>query len=175
MPPIPVPRAVLADHAVVLRPTAERDIPEILIAYEDDRRLHERLGERRPPSGADLGRASEQAAEEWAQGTRAALTIALEHSDTCVGQVILDEIDWEAACARVRIWLAPAVRGRGHGAVALKLAGRWAARELGLARLEAIVPLENEALRRAAAAAGFAEEGAEASTVRIALEPPGER
>ena len=40
---------------------AERDIPEILIAYQDDPELHMRLGLERPPSGAELGRQMEEA------------------------------------------------------------------------------------------------------------------
>src|SRR6516225_8543725 len=45
MPPIPEFHEPLSDGQVVLRLAAERDIPEILIAYQDDPQLHVRLGE----------------------------------------------------------------------------------------------------------------------------------
>jgi RimJ/RimL family protein N-acetyltransferase len=139
MPAIPAPEAALSDGAITLRPTAERDIPEILIAHEDDRHLHERLGERRPPSGAELGRAAERAPEEWAQGTRAALSVTAAGDDTCLGQALLDEIDWAGGRARLRVWLAPGARGRGNGERALALAREWARSELGLAQLDAAI------------------------------------
>src|SRR6516164_7166506 len=55
MSPFPRLADPLTDGQVVLRDYAERDIPEILIAYQDDPRLHQRLGQNRPPSGAELG------------------------------------------------------------------------------------------------------------------------
>ena len=65
----------LTDGVVALRPAAERDIPEILIAYQDDPELHLRLGEERPPSGAELGRLAERAASGPRRRARVTLTI----------------------------------------------------------------------------------------------------
>ena len=58
---VPGPRSPLTDRETV-RPAAERDIPEVLIAYQDDPELHLRMGEERAPSGAELGRLAERAA-----------------------------------------------------------------------------------------------------------------
>ena len=149
----------LTDGRVALRLSAERDIPEILIAYEDDRHLHERLGEARPPSGADLGRASEEAAQKLEAGVRAQLTITEAASDVCVGIVTISEIDWEHARGEIQVWVAPAVRGRGYARAALRLAAGWAFAAWGIARLAALVEPDNVTMHRAAAAAGFRHEG----------------
>ena len=60
----------LAGGTVTLRDYAERDIPEILIAHQDDPRLYVLTGEDRPPSGAELGRAAEREAAERAYRRR---------------------------------------------------------------------------------------------------------
>jgi RimJ/RimL family protein N-acetyltransferase len=149
----------LSDGEVALRFSAERDIPEILIAYQDDRQLHERLGEDRPPSGAELGRRSEQAEADRSEGRHAELTVTRAGADECVGQIRVHHIDWANSRAELGIWLAPQVRGRGWASRALRLAAGWLFRECGLERLQLLTEPANELMRRAAAAAGFAEEG----------------
>lgn len=171
MSPFPAPPAPLTDGTIRLRPSAERDIPEILIAYEDDRHLHERLGERRPPSGADLGRASEQAQDDWAAGRRAAFSVTPEGSDTCVGQVILAGLGDERRRAQAIVWLAPGARGRGWGMAALRLATAWALGDGGVDRVEAEVPVEATGLLRLAQAAGLRRENArDAGEARLVAE-----
>jgi RimJ/RimL family protein N-acetyltransferase len=149
----------LSDGEVALRFSAERDIPEILIAYQDDRHMHERLGEQRPPSGAELGRRSEQAEVERGDGRHAELTITPAGRDECVGQIRVHHIDWDNARAELGLWLAPQVRGRGWAARALRLAAGWLFRECALERLQLLTEPGNEQMRRAARAAGFVEEG----------------
>jgi RimJ/RimL family protein N-acetyltransferase len=149
----------LTDGSVVLRDYVERDIPEILIAYQDDPLLHVLTGEDRPPSGAELGRLAER---EWADrnaGERAALTIVEPGSDTCRGQIRVQPVDWDQSRAEVGIWLAPQVRGRGLGRGALRLAGSWLLGPCRLARVELIVEHDNAAMIGAAQDAGFAREG----------------
>ena len=65
---------------------AERDIPEVLIAYQDDRELHLRMGVERPPSGAELGRLAERAEIDRAAGRAVTLTIIGRGSDVCLGR-----------------------------------------------------------------------------------------
>ena len=91
IPPLPQP---LSDDSVGLRFTAERDIPEILIAYQDDPQLHIGLGQRHPPSGAELGQQLEVAAAKRAQGVRVSLAILELPSDECRGEITVQEIDW---------------------------------------------------------------------------------
>jgi [ribosomal protein S5]-alanine N-acetyltransferase len=149
----------LSDGTVVLRDYLERDIPEILIAYQDDPRLHLSIGEDRPPTGAELGSRAEREAAARAAGRHATLTVLEPESDTCRGQIRVDNVDWEHRRAELTIWLAPQVRGRAMGAHALRLAGRWLLGPCALARLEMLAEPDNEAVLRAARAAGFVREG----------------
>ena len=166
MPPIPEFREPLSDGQVVLRLAAERDIPEILIAYQDDPQLHLRLGEDRPPSGAQLGRRSERAAAELAAGTCARLTVLEPGSDDCRGQVTLHDIDWQHERVQLTIWVAPQLRGRGVARRALALAARWIFDECALKRIGLLTEPDNQAMVHAAQAAGFAYEGLLRSYVR---------
>ncbi|HEY2438388.1 MAG TPA: hypothetical protein VGH93_14495, partial [Solirubrobacteraceae bacterium] len=87
MPSFPDLQVPLTDGTVSVRMAAERDIPEILIAYQDDPRLHVRLGERRPPSGAELGRRAERAEHDRLAGRGLSLTVVEAGDDTCRGQI----------------------------------------------------------------------------------------
>ena len=159
MSSLPLLADPLTDDTVVLRDYAERDIPEILIAHQDDPRLHVLIGQDRPPSGAELGRAAEGEALDRAAGERATLTILAPGSDTCRGQVRVHPIDWDQSRAEIGIWLAPEARGRGLGAAALKLAGQWLLGSCGLARVELFAEPDNAPMIRAAEDAGFVREG----------------
>ncbi|HYB26859.1 MAG TPA: GNAT family protein [Solirubrobacteraceae bacterium] len=149
----------LTDGQVALRDYMERDIPEILIAYQDDPRLHVLTGEDRPPSGAELGTRAEHEPTARAAGEQATLSIIEPGSDTCRGQVRVRGDDWDNARAQLAIWLAPQVRGRGLGRRALRLAGGWVLGTCSMARLEMLAEPDNGAVIAAAAAAGFVHEG----------------
>jgi RimJ/RimL family protein N-acetyltransferase len=159
MTALPWPPQTLSDGLVSLRLTAERDIPEILIAYQDDRQLHEQLGQRRPPSGADLGRACEQSPGELAAGLRLRLTICESGRDACLGQVAIGQLDWENLRGEIIVWVAPRSRRRGYAGAALRLAAGWALTQCGIVRLSLIVAPDNEGMLSAAAAAGAQREG----------------
>jgi RimJ/RimL family protein N-acetyltransferase len=159
MPAIPELSEPLTNGHVVLRLAAERDIPEVLIAHQDDRQLHVRLGGDRPPSGAELGRQMEDAPARRAAGTRVTLTILEPGSDECRGQLHVHHIDWDHARAELGIWVAPSARGKGLARDALRVAARWLFDSCGLERLALLTEPDNEPLLRAARAAGFAAEG----------------
>lgn len=163
MPSFPDLGPPLASSAARLRLAAESDIPEILIAHQDDPALHEALGSERPPSGAELGRRVEGEAGARAAGAGAWLTIidgtSTSTSDICRGQVEVSDVDWDHLRAAVSIWVAPADRGRGLGAGALALAGRWLLEVCGMMRVELLAQPDNRALARAAGNAGFVAEG----------------
>jgi RimJ/RimL family protein N-acetyltransferase len=156
IPPLPQP---LSDESVGLRFTAQRDIPEILIAYQEDPQLHVPIGKRRPPSGAELGQELEAAPAKRAQGIRAGLAILELPGDECRGEVTVQEIDWDHARASLGIWVAPGARGRGLARRALRLAARWLFDACGLQRIAVLTDPDNEPMLRAARAAGFVEEG----------------
>ena len=149
----------LTGGGVVLRDYAERDIPEILIAHQDDHRMHQLTGDDRPPSGAELGRAAEREAADRGIGELATLTILEPGSDACCGQIRVHPVDWDQSRAEVGIWLAPQVRGRGLGRRAMRLAGEWLLGPCGLARVELLTESDNAPMLRAAQAAGFVREG----------------
>ncbi len=159
MPSFPTPATPVSDGAVSLRLAAERDIPEVLIAYQDDAELHRRLGEPRPPSGAELGRRAERAEAERVAGSALTLTITLAGEDTCRGQIQVDRVDWDNLRANLRVWVAPRSRGRGLGRAALALAARWLLLESGLERVQVLAAPDDEPMLRAAQAAGFSREG----------------
>jgi RimJ/RimL family protein N-acetyltransferase len=149
----------LDDHVIALRLAAERDIPEILIAHQDDPQLHARLGEERPPSGAELGREAECAHADRLAGARVELTIVASGDDECRGRVGVHHVDHDAARAELRVWVAPQYREQGFGRRALTLAARWLLAECGLQRLALLTETDNAAMLGAAAAAGFTQEG----------------
>jgi RimJ/RimL family protein N-acetyltransferase len=132
MPSFPAPDAPLSDSVVALRLSAERDIPEVLIAYQDDPRLAGALGERRPPTGAALGSRAESAPGAMADGRGIVFAIVEDGADHCRGEVRVSDVDWEAASARLTVWVAPGFRGRGWGTQACRLASRWLTERCGL-------------------------------------------
>jgi RimJ/RimL family protein N-acetyltransferase len=149
----------LTDGGVALRDYEERDIPEILIAYQDDRHLHTHNREVRPPSGAELGSRAEREEAARRAGERVTLTVLEPGGDTCRGQIRVENVDWDQRRAELMIWLAPQVRRHGLGRGALRLAGAWLLETCGLARLEILAEPENLAAIHAAQAAGFVREG----------------
>lgn len=159
MPAIPrLEQPLLGEH-VGLRLAAERDIPEILIAHQDDPQLFSRLGLKRPPSGAELGRQMELAERERETGVRVRLTIVEPGSDDCRGRVSVHSIDWESGHAELGMWLAPQARGRGLARSALRLVSAWLFEKWGLELVQLLTEPDNEHMLSAARAAGFVEEG----------------
>jgi RimJ/RimL family protein N-acetyltransferase len=143
----------------VVRLGAERDIPEVLIAYQDDPDLHLRLGRQRPPSGAELGRLSERADADRMAGRSMTCTILEPGSDTCRGQIYVHHVDWENSRAELAVWVAPQARGKGLARAALALLAPRLLEEAGLERVQIRTETDNERMIRCARAAGFAYEG----------------
>jgi RimJ/RimL family protein N-acetyltransferase len=159
MAPLPFLEEPLIADDVVVRDGDERDIPEILIAYQDDPELHLRMGEDRPPSGAELGSRAENEYADRATGVHATLTIIEPGADICRGQIYVHHIEWEHMRAELGIWLAPQFRGRGLGSRALALVATWLIKTCGFKRVEVLTESDNVAMVHSAQAAGFAFEG----------------
>lgn len=155
MPAIPELPERLSDGQVELRTSTEWDIPDILIAHQDDRDLYRRLGLPRAPSGAELGSAAEREPAQRAAGTAVKLTIVQPDSDDCRGRVETLEINWEQGSAALSVWVAPRLRRQGLARRALALAAGWLFESVGLRRLTLVVEPDNVAMLRAAEAAGF--------------------
>jgi RimJ/RimL family protein N-acetyltransferase len=135
MPSIPQPPEHMGDEFIELRPIAEWDIPEVLIAHQDDRELHRWLGLSRPPTGAQLGSEVEHAEAHRLAGDLLKLTIVEPGGNDCRGRVEVDGFDWQRGSANLRIWVAPQLRGRGYEQRAAELAGEWLRSTLGLREL----------------------------------------
>lgn len=159
MPSFPDLSQPLRGPAACLRLAADRDIPEVLIAHQDDPELHRRLGLDRPPSGAELGRRVEAGPADRAAGAAVWLTITAPGADECCGQVDVHEVDWDHLRAQLGIWVAPGRRRRGLAAEALRLTGRWLLETCGLERVQVAAEPDNLPMRRAAHRAGWHEEG----------------
>ncbi len=149
----------LCDELIALRFGAERDIPEILIAHQDDPAMYARLGDERPPSGAELGREAERAEADRLAGSHLELTIVEAGADECRGRIAVGHVDDDAARAELRVWVAPQYRGRGYARRALALVAPWLFEVGGLKRVALLTGTDNEPMLRAAAAAGFVREG----------------
>jgi [ribosomal protein S5]-alanine N-acetyltransferase len=156
----------LIDGDLTVRAYAERDIPEILIAFQDDPTLHTRIGLERPPSGAQLGSQSEAVDAERIAGERLRLTIAEAETDVCRGRMTVHHFDWDHGRAELGMWLAPEVRGRGWAVRALRLVAPWLIEVCGIERVELLAEPDNEPMLRAAEAAGFVREGVLRAYVR---------
>lgn len=135
MPSIPEPPDRIADALVELRPIAEWDIPEVLIAHQDDPELHRRLGLSRPPTGAQLGSEVDDELARRRSGEGIKLAIVEPGGNDCRGRVEVGDIDWEQGSARVRVWVIPQLRGRGYEQRAAELAGDWLRSNVGLSEL----------------------------------------
>ncbi len=159
MPSFPDLVTPLRSERVTLRFASERDIPEILIAHQDDPKLSARLGLERAPSGAELGRRNEGEADERAAGAAVRFTILEPDSGTCRGQLDVHRVDWDHLRAEAGIWVAPGFRRRGLAAGALRLAAPWLFGVCGLARLELLTEPENAEMIATAQAAGLVQEG----------------
>ena len=159
MPAFPEPDPPLRSATAELRLSAERDIPEVLIAHQDDPALFERLGLERPPSGAERGRRCEEERGERARGEGVRFTILEPGSDLCRGQLDVHHVDWDDRRAEIGIWVAPQVRGRGLAPAALRLAAGYLFDQAGIARAELLTEPGNAAMIAAAVRAGATEEG----------------
>lgn len=159
MPAFPDLDGPLSAGRAQLRLAAERDIPEVLIAHQDDPSMESRLGLDRAPSGAELGRRVESAAAERAAGVGLWLTVLRPGSDECRGQLDVVEVDWDHQRAQTRIWIGQQDRNQGLARSALSLAGAWLVQACGLIRVELLIASDNEPMLRAGRAAGFSPEG----------------
>jgi RimJ/RimL family protein N-acetyltransferase len=160
MPPRRIPEltAPLTDGQIALRRQEERDIPEVLVAFDDDAELHADRGLKRPPSGAELGRALEEAPQRRAAGIDETLAI-VDGSGRFAGELIVHTIDWDDRRAELGVWLIPAARGAGIGRRALRLGAEWLLADWELGRLQLVTAATNAAMAACAKAAGFAQEG----------------
>jgi RimJ/RimL family protein N-acetyltransferase len=76
-------------------------------------------------------------------------------NDRCRGRVDIESIDWQRGTARLQVWVSPRFRSRGYARNALRLIAVWLLDRVGLSQLQLDVPLDDEPMLTAAAAAAF--------------------
>jgi len=148
----------LHDEVVTLRLPDERDVDAITDACQDPE--IPRFTRAASPYGRDdaleyVGRT----AAGWRDGTSAGFVIADAADDTVLGSIGVMRFDDTRAVAEVGYWVARAARGHGLATRSVRLASRWALREVGISRLELMTRVENVASQGVAERAGFTREG----------------
>ena len=157
--PLPPPDPPLTDGVVVLRLPREADALAIAAACCDPeiaRWIPVPVPYRLEDASAFVG----FAAEGWSSGREPTFVIDDAASGALVGTIAVHRRPDQPGTASVGYWLTPEARGRGAATRAVRLVVRWAfAVEPGLARMELLTLLGNEASGRVAIRAGFAPEG----------------
>ena len=146
----------LTAGALHLRPWEDRDVEALATAVRDpaialwspfedagDPRADAERFVRRAPTGDD---------------PRAAFAVVDATTGELLGGISLIGLDRTERTAEIGYWTMPAARGRGIARRAVATTARWAFGALGVARLELIHAIENEASCRVAQATGFAVE-----------------
>jgi RimJ/RimL family protein N-acetyltransferase len=158
MPEIEYPQPQLGDNAIVLRPMREGDIPAVTAACQDP--LIARYTLVPSPYSEDDAREWFRVAEQQRrEGTGLHFVVVDAEREGVLGSVGINAITWQHRVGQIGYWVAPEARRRGVGLRAVRMLARWALRDLGLARVEIRVDVENEPSQRVAEGAGFTREG----------------
>jgi RimJ/RimL family protein N-acetyltransferase len=148
----------LRDEVVTLRLPAERDVDAINDACQDPE-IPRFTRVPSPYGRQDAVAFVAQSERSWADGTAATFVIADAGTDAVLGAIGVMHLGAEPPNPEIGYWVARSARRRGIAARAVRLASRWAVRELGIARLDLMTRVENVASQGVAERAGFTREG----------------
>jgi RimJ/RimL family protein N-acetyltransferase len=148
----------LGDEVVALRLPAMHDVDAITDACQDDD-IPRFTRVPSPYHRSDAVAFVEQTEQSWRNGTSAIFAIADAADDRLLGSVGLVRIHDERHVAEIGYWVARDARRRGVATRAVRLVSRWAVLELGVARLELMTRVDNEASQGVAIGAGYRREG----------------
>jgi ribosomal-protein-alanine N-acetyltransferase len=152
------PAPPLSDGVVRLEPIEERFVSEFEALTHDPEVIRfTRVPARRSNDFAAGWIAGY--VQGWAEGSRAGFAIVDVDDGAFLGMCGLIRIEWDASEAEIGYVVAPAARGRGTAGRSIDLISRWGLDELGLARIEAVIDVANEASLRVAERAGYRREG----------------
>ncbi|MEV6110692.1 GNAT family N-acetyltransferase [Streptomyces sp. NPDC051940] len=139
--------------ALTLRPWRDADVEAVLAAYEDASLQRWLAAQARTREEAERWVASQH--EGWATGLRLGFAIT-EAGGPPLGHVTLKRRSTAAPEAEAGYWTTNAARGRGIAPRALTRVTEWGFTDLGLARVQLIHAVENEASCRVAQKSSFA-------------------
>ena len=152
------PRRALDDGVIRLRPLTAADEPgfAMLVADPDVLRFT-RVPDAPAPDFARMW--LERYLTAWEEGSRAGFAIETVADGGWAGFAGIVGYDAAAAQAELGYMVTPAFRGRGLAVRALRLLTDWALTEIGLARVELIIGVDNDASLRVARRCGYVSEG----------------
>jgi RimJ/RimL family protein N-acetyltransferase len=153
----------LADGVIGLRPVRPEDAPAILEAEDEVTAGWGFTGEAKP--AAEVADAAARAGLDWLVGTVASLAMVDLDSGRLAGTMQLRKAG-PPQVAGVGYVVHPAFRGRRYTTRALRLLAPWAFEVAGFVRLELGAKVANIASVRAAAAAGWEDDGVRRARLR---------
>jgi RimJ/RimL family protein N-acetyltransferase len=158
MPEIEYPEPPLEDGVIALRPAREGDVAAITAACQDP--LIARFTLVPSPYSEEDARGWLRIADcERRQGTGLHMLAVKAEGGELQGAVGINAITWQHRVGQIGYWVAPEARRNGVASRSVRLLADWALHDLGLARVEIRVDVENEASQGVAEAAGFTREG----------------
>lgn len=153
----PVLAAKAGTEELRLRAPAGRDVDAIMAACQDAESARWTTVPQPYRRSHAEAFVHEHAARRWAHGEGVVFVIA-DRADAACGTIEL-RLSADPVVAEVGFLVAPAARGRGYAAAALRALAGWGYAALGLQRVEWRAHVGNTASRRVAEKAGFTVEG----------------
>ena len=162
-----------ASGSVLLRPFVAEDAPHL---YEAARESIDPLCEwmtwcRPEYSLQDSERFIIQAAEDWAKGERYSFAIMDTSDGTFLGSAGINHLNRTHGFANLGYWVRNSKTRRGVATAATMQIARFALGQLGLNRLELLIPADNLASQRVAQKAGAKFEGLLRSRLMLRAKP----
>ncbi len=156
--PIEFPALGLDDGAVTVRLIAQADLPEIVVACNDEAiARYTTVPSPYQPEHAQTWLA--RASVGISSGTDLAAVVVDSREGGLLGSVGLHGIDRISGRCTAGYWVAEQARGRGVASRALRLISAYAFDELGMRRIELTIEPANQDSRAVAERCGFVREG----------------
>jgi RimJ/RimL family protein N-acetyltransferase len=158
MPQIEYPNPPLQDGEVLLRPWRQSDSAAVTAACQDPLIARYTLVPSPYREEHALGW-FEEAERQRREGIGLHFVVVDSEDSELLGSVGANAISWDHRVCQVGYWVAREARRRGVATRSVELLSRWLLGDLGLARVEIRVDVENAASQQVAEAAGFVREG----------------
>lgn len=157
-------KPILQGDLVVLRPFTENDVEDMAVVLADPEVRHLTGSVRTTEEASNAPAQLSPEVRQWyaslaARGDRLDLAIIERTTGSCVGEVVLNELNEADACCNFRILIGAAGRGRGIGTEATRLVLDHAFATTALNRVELEVFAFNPRALHVYESAGFKVEG----------------